>query len=336
VRKEVLGNCTGNLAAWSTVNKGLEMKIADVLGEVRTTQGVVTGQVQPVLQTLVQMVTNLQAQAEGPVTGMGSGSLVAEVEAWAERAQLARWQEALANQLRALLEKSECQETTLAALRAGGQTVLHGYRGGAQQPGATANDLQELRELLGHLQDEVAGLQVDNSHLRAAMDSKVLTFGGFSFPTDESVELFVVANIPGNYYGFCYDIVSLLECYRDRNWTTQEGLSHKHIIGRAGFKDGGSARIATSFGTVIPEVFGCEEDPADPAKKLGDLKTAETWDHPSTRAGKKVVISLFLTNHRKTIDGQIVKPLDLHRQPPCSFSICCSRPSSSGMRTLCG
>ena len=125
--KEVLGNYTGDLAAcWSTVNKGLEMKIADVLGE--------HGQVQLVVQTLVQMVTNLQARAEGPVTGMGSGSLVAEVEARAERAQLARWQEALANQLRALLEKSERQETALAALRAG-QTVLHGYRGGAQDHG---------------------------------------------------------------------------------------------------------------------------------------------------------------------------------------------------------
>jgi hypothetical protein len=304
--EEVLGDYTGNLAAWSAVNKGLENKIADVLGEVRTTQGVVTGQVQPVVQTLVQMVTNLQARAEGPVTGTGSGSLAAEAEAKAEREQLARRQDALANHLQALLEKSERQETALAALRAG-QTVVHGYRGGAQQPGATANDLQELREMLGHLQDEVAGLQVENSRLRAAMDSEVLTFGGFSFPTDESVELFVVANIPGNYYGFCYDIVSLLECYRDRNRTTQEGLSHKHIIGRAGFKDGGSARIATSFGTVIPEVFGCEEDPADPAKKLGDLKTAETWDHPTTRAGKKVVIGLFLTNHRKTVDGQIVK-----------------------------
>jgi hypothetical protein len=227
--------------AWSAVNKGLETtKIVDALSEVRTTQGVVTGQVQPVVQTLVQMVMNLQAWAKGPVTGMGSGSLVVEAEAKAERAQLARCQDALANHLQALLEKSERQETAPAALRAG-HTMVHGYGGGAQQPGATANDLQELSEMLGHLQDEVAGLQVDNSHLRAAMDSEVLTFGGFSFPMDESVELFVVANIPGNYYGFCYDIVSLLECYRDRSRTTQEGLSHKHNFGRAGFKDGGSA-----------------------------------------------------------------------------------------------
>ena len=316
--EEVLGNYTDNLATWLAVKRELETKIAGVVGELKTTQGVVTGQVQPVVQTLVQMVTNLQAQAPGTGVQGGSGSRVEEQEAdsraKAERKQLAARQVSLANQVRALIERSERQEAALAKLTAN-QAAPHprgSSGGGIQHPapggqGATAIEMQELREMVGHLQDEVAGLQTDNTRLRAAMDSDVLTFGGFSFPTDEAVELFVVANVPGNYYGFCYDIVSLLECYRDRNRTTQEGLSHKHIIGRAGFKDGGSARIATSFGTVIPEVFGCEEDPIDPAKKLGDLKTAETWDHPSTRAGKKVVIGLFLTNHRKTVDGQIVK-----------------------------
>jgi hypothetical protein len=71
--EEVLGNYTGNLVAWSAVNKGLENKIADVLGEVRTTQGVVTGQVQPVVQTLVQMVMNLQARAEGQLRAQDQG-----------------------------------------------------------------------------------------------------------------------------------------------------------------------------------------------------------------------------------------------------------------------
>ena len=164
-------------------------------------------------------------------------------------------------------------------------------------------DETSMQAVIVQLSTEVDTLKEEIAQMRMEMQTDSLSFGGHFFPTLESVEKFVLINVSSGYYGFCYDFISLLECYSDRNRDSDEGLNQKHKMGKAGYTDSASARIDQSFGCVVPMIFGKDEEANNPAKKLTALTSALIWEN--NRSGIKVNIDKFVTNHRRTIESQI-------------------------------
>jgi hypothetical protein len=132
-------------------------------------------------------------------------------------------------------------------------------------------------------------------------------WGGHHFATPDSIEQFVLKHVPSGYYGYCFAFVSLLECYSDRNRDTEVGISQRHAIGKAGYKDSASARVDVSFGCTIPRIFGLEEEVNNPSKKLAKLTSLLVWDHPTTWSGLKITIGNYVSNQRKAVDNQIIQ-----------------------------
>lgn len=223
----------------------------------------------------------------------------------------------LRNTVRQLLEQHKAIEAEVSSLREEVQTIRNqNYvlrRVIDELPKADNNQnntpsgysQEEVRAMLGRMQEELAVFRVECDTIRASVDTTIISFGGHHFQSPESYRRFVRDHIPSNYYGFCFDIVSLLECAMDWDRTTGEGLKTLHIIGRAGYTDTQQARIDTSFGVLIPELFGEAIDKTDPTKKMATLKTMEDWDHPSANAGLKSTIDVFITNYKKTVVTQI-------------------------------
>jgi hypothetical protein len=269
--EDVLGSYAGNLAAWASVRSTLETKIAAVHGMTAKTETLVNQQVLPVVKELFQ---HMKQGAHG--------STFADDD----------WKKAMEQRLDSLVNHQMSLSNKVAAV------------GGATH---ATEDMQQLKVVVGELFDAVSQLRSDNASLRAQLNTDDLSFGGHHFPTPESIEEFVVKHIPSGYYGFCYDFISILECSGDRNRDTDVGLTQRHIIGKAGYKDPASARVDVSFGCIIPKVFGVEEDPKDPSKKLGTLTSLPIWDHPSTQSGVKANIAKFLTTYRKSVDVQIIR-----------------------------
>jgi hypothetical protein len=76
-------------------------------------------------------------------------------------------------------------------------------------------------------------------------------------------------------------------------------------MGKAGYKDTSSARVDMSFGTTVPKIFGTEEDPKDPSKKMGSLTQVDIWCPLNGWSGLRVTIGKFIASHKKTLDKQI-------------------------------
>jgi hypothetical protein len=269
--EDVLGSYAGNLAAWASVRTGLETKIASVQGLAVKAETLVHQQVLPVVKELYQ---HMKQGSQEP------------------NAADAEWKKEMEQQLQTLMKHYATLKDKFDSVGSG----MH-----------SAEEVHQLKVVVGELYDAVTQLRLDNASLRAQLNTDDLSFGGHQFPTTESIEDFVAKHIPSGFYGFCYDFISILECYGDRNRDTDVGLTQRHIIGKAGYKHPASARIDVSFGCIIPKVFGLEEDPKDPSKKLGTLTSMAVWDLPSTQSGVKANIAKFLVTYRKSVDVQIIR-----------------------------
>jgi hypothetical protein len=168
-----------------------------------------------------------------------------------------------------------------------------------------SGDIQELRELVGCLHDELRAVQLENVKIRAELNTEGITICGHYFQAPASYKKFIVDHLPSGYYGFCYDFISLLECYGDEDRTSNEGLDNFYKVVRTGYEDTQQARIDTSFSTVVPGVFGPKQEVANPAKKLALLTSLDVWDHPSTASGLQVTISEFIIGYQSSIESQI-------------------------------
>jgi hypothetical protein len=166
-------------------------------------------------------------------------------------------------------------------------------------------EIQELRELVGCLHDELRAVQLENAKIRAELNTEGITICGHYFQAPSSYKSFIVEHLPSGYYGFCYDFISLMECYGDEDRTSNEGLDNFYKVVRTGYDDTQQARIDTSFSTVVPAVFGPKQEAANPAKKLAFLTSLDVWDHPSTASGLQVTISEFISGYQSSVESQI-------------------------------
>ena len=176
-------------------------------------------------------------------------------------------------------------------------------------PGSTSGDpgaeAISLRLLVGELKDSVALLKNDNLSLRRELNTEAIQFGGFTFQSDESYLAFVRDHVKSNRWTFCYDFISIFELHFDQSRMSDEALQSNHLIGRLGYKDLPSARIDNSFNIVIPKIFGPEQDPKDPSKKMAKLVTIDVWDHPTTQSGLKEDIKSFFEMNTNSLINQI-------------------------------
>jgi hypothetical protein len=270
--EEVLHRYSSN---WSAVQAGLENKILDAERKTAVVQNLVNDRVLPVVREVYDKVGKLERQ--GPVS-MDSSVLTT-----------------MQGTIQALLQRFQELTNRMNAMPLSGPT------------GTNSDEVQILREELGQTQDEVAELRLVIYELRAQLNTDGFSLGGHHFSTPDSIEQFVVKHVPSGYYGYCFDFVSLLECYSDRNRDTEIGISQRHAIGKAGYKDSASARVDVSFGCTIPRIFGLEEEVNNPSKKLAKLTSLLVWDHPTTRSGLKITIGNYVSNQRKAVDNQIIR-----------------------------
>jgi hypothetical protein len=114
----------------------------------------------------------------------------------------------------------------------------------------SVTEVIDCREAIGIMQDQIAELQSDNADLRAQIAADDLSFEGHRFPNPESFVVFVQNHIPGSYFGFCIDFISLLECYADRNRDTDVGMIQKHQMGKAGYRCGDDPETSDGKGGI--------------------------------------------------------------------------------------
>ena len=105
---------------------------------------------------------------------------------------------------------------------------------------------------------------------------------------------FVRNETPDGDWAFCFDFTSIFEMYFDSNQSADTVFQSNHLVGRLGYRDMQSARIDNGFRTLIPKLFGSEQDPKDPSKKMGTLVSMDIWDHPTSQSGIKEDISVFM------------------------------------------
>jgi hypothetical protein len=273
---------------------------------------IIMTRVLPVVSQLANKVEEMQQSSEGtsgpPRTGLvweqehralsaEHQTLVQEVKAMKASLQLSGHGPVLAamvNDVR-LLEQQyrELKNALQNGLAAGTHSAV----------GAT--DVQGLREEMGRLHDEVRAVQLENTKIRAELNTEGISFGGHYFQSPQSYRQFVLDHVPSGYYGFCYDFVSLLECYGDQDRTTDVGLSNLHMVVKTGYQDTQQARIDVSFGTVVPLVFGPRQEANNPSKKMAFLTTLDVWEHPSSASGLKVTIDDFMLDYRSAVESQI-------------------------------
>lgn len=166
-------------------------------------------------------------------------------------------------------------------------------------------DIMSLRMMVGELKTEVASLTEDNKKLRGELNTEQITFGGFTFTSSLSYLSFVGKHIKSNQWMYCYDFISIFELHSDQGRTTDEALQTNHLVGKVGYTNIQAARIDNSFRLMIPQIFGAEQDPKDPSKKMAKLVSMDIWDHPTTQSGMKEDINSFLEMNTSSLLMQI-------------------------------
>jgi hypothetical protein len=174
-----------------------------------------------------------------------------------------------------------------------------------QKVDISRREIQELKRNMDHVLDEVASLRRDNANMRLEANMKRISFGGHHFHSSQSYEKFISDYLPSGYYGFCFDFVSLLECHRDYDRSTDEGLKNLVLIRDAGYNDTQQAWIDMSFCRVIPTLFGDRHEALNPAKKMGSLTSVDAWDHPASKSGLRYSIDEFLSGYEIVIKTQV-------------------------------
>jgi hypothetical protein len=171
--------------------------------------------------------------------------------------------------------------------------------------GSDGEDVAGIAVSLAMLTDEVKALQLDHNALRSEVVTETMTFGGHTFLTPESYSQFILKHFPSAYYGYCVDFISMLELGSDQNRTTIEGLKNMKTVSGAGFVNSYEGLVFASFGTYFPSLFGVENDPKDPYKKMGSMTNALEWDPKTSRSGRKNTINNTMTAMKRSLEIQI-------------------------------
>lgn len=142
--------------------------------------------------------------------------------------------------------------------------------------------------------------------LRAEARKESISFGGHTFYSKECFVSFVREHVKSGYYGFCFDFVSLLECFPDWNRSTDAGLAIRAMILGAGYSDTYQARIDTSFHCIIPKVFGGKVDVFSPETNLANMKSMDDWYTLQCN------VKDFITRAKLTVIKQIKNAFGVH------------------------
>ena len=156
------------------------------------------------------------------------------------------------------------------------------------------DEIKLLQLEVGKLKDELESVRRDNVTIRSQINTDTITMQGFQFQAPDSYLNFVRSETPDGDWAFCFDFTSIFEMYFDANQSADTVFQSNHLVGRLGYRDMQSARIDNGFRTLIPKLFGSEQDPKDPSKKMGTLISMDIWDHPTSQSGIKEDISVFM------------------------------------------
>lgn len=181
------------------------------------------------------------------------------------------------------------------------------------------NSVGELIMEMATLRDQMAALELDNVKIRSEIITDTMSFGGHYFMTEESYVEFVLTHFPKGQTHFLLDFISMCECASNRNRSTADGLRNMKMIHGAGFKSSNEGTVFASFGTVIPVLFGEEQDSRDATKKMGSMTTMKEWDPNTNRAGRKNIINTALFNFKRATELQIASVFGQSTVPALFF-----------------
>ena len=223
------------------------------------------------------------------------------------------------------LERLDQDVTGIKASTRTAPTAFGNYNFAQSNSGSSGSELEAKVNLLmlelGSMKDEVRMLKEDNTKLKQDLNTDSLSFAGHSFPNKEAYILFVMAHNKKGYFGTCYDFISFLECQVDQNRTSDEAIKSLKTLTGAGYADLSSGRIDTLFTTLIPKIFGKEQDPKDPSKKMDKLTSMDVWDHPTSQSGVKADIYNFILTYANTARGQIESEFGIHSPASRFFNV---------------
>ena len=167
-------------------------------------------------------------------------------------------------------------------------------------------EMVEMQVTLAELTDQVHVLQVDTLAIKSEINTTAVVFGGETFLKEEDYHDFVLTNFSNGDYGYCIDFVSLLEIGAAQDRVSKDGLMNRKMTLGAGFTRDYEAIVFTSFGTIFPALFGTDQDPTDPFKKMGEMKTYMEWDTRIQKAGRRHRINDKLVNLKRALDVMVV------------------------------
>ena len=223
------------------------------------------------------------------------------------------------------LERLDQEVTGIKFSNRSGPSAFGSYTGGTNPMGISLSELEQtvtmLMTELGVLKDEVKTLKEENNKMKQDLNSECISFAGHSFPNKEAYILFIMAHDKKGYFGVCYDFISFMECQVDQNRTSDEAIKSLKTLTGAGYADLSSGRIDTSFSTLIPKIFGKEQDPKDPSKKMDKLTSMDVWDHPTSQSGVKADITSFISTYSNTARGQIETEFGVFSQASRFFNV---------------
>lgn len=211
----------------------------------------------------------------------------------------------------------------LTEIKAQPRTTLPGlsFSVGGSNQSELESKLAWLTLEFGKLKDKVEILEEENIKLKKDISVESIHFGGQVFPNKESYLVFIQTHSKRGYFGACYDFISFMECQIDQNRTSDEAIKSLKILGGVGYDGLSSGRIDTSFSSLIPRIFGKEQDPKDPSKKMEKLTTMDIWDHPTSQSGVKADIQSFIVTYAETARGQIESVYPIHSQAYRFFNV---------------
>lgn len=291
------------------IKERLDHEVVDLTEQVKEVNDVLNGKVFPVVSHLTTQIEEIQ-QGSSPVHNVQLSDR--EIKSLRDR------QDFLLTELRKVEQKvaSQSGATSDQALKheldflhqnqvkmADAIQVLRSHQIGSGRP--ADDDMSIVKEAIGHLQDEMSVLRLENRRLNAALNSDSFSFGGHFFHTEETYDAFITAHLPSGYYGYSLDFISLLECYEDANRTSTDGLKNTYTVAKAGYDDVQEARIDHSFGCTFPAIFGAPQDVKNPTKKMALLSSAGVWHDHSSTSGLKVDIDVFLSGFAASVESEI-------------------------------
>ena len=259
-----------------TVRLGDEKEIGELSQQamakrVKVIEDTLENNLAPILTNLASKMEEFEGQKQGGI----------DRDARTEIARLSFRMEDIYSEMKAYMTQGS-----------GGQSARTGNVD--EDMGDGSEEVKRLQVELGKCKDELEAVRREMLSIRNQINSDTITIQGFNFQTSDSYLAFVRNETKDGDWAFCFDFVSVFQMHCDPDQSADSVLQSNHLIGRLGYRDVQSARIDNSFRTLIPNLFGVEQDPKDPSKKMGKLSTMDIWDHPTSQSGVKEDINVFM------------------------------------------